>query len=269
MAVPPESRFITELDPGDSDVEVDSFLRRLAAHKRFTAWGLPIAAVGTELHGLERTSYATAITAVYRAYARRQGKARWGDKTPRYVEHIPEISRLWPDARFIHLIRDGRDVALSYADVDFGPKNVAKAAKLWADRVGAGLRDGRPLGDRYLEVLYADLTEDTEGTLRDICSLIDLDFDPVMLDPEATGKAALDRAQKYNPHVREGAKRHVRSWESDMPADQQEMFEAVAGDVRSALAFERRYQTTSAPARVKARLALKGIPFGRLHSTRG
>ena len=268
VAVPPESRFITELDPGGAEIEVDAFLGRLSAHKRFAAWGLPISAVRAELHGLERTSYATGIGAAYRAYARRQGKSRWGDKTPRYVEHIPEINRLFPDARFIHLIRDGRDVALSYADVDFGPKNVARAARLWANRVEAGVRDGRPLGDRYLEVHYTDLTEDTEGTLKDICALIELDFDPVMLDPEATSKGALDRAQKYNPHVRDGAKRHVRSWETDMPADQVEIFESVAGDVLSALGFERRFPSPSAAARLKAALGLKGAPIGRLRSTR-
>jgi hypothetical protein len=199
---------------------------------------------------------------------RRQGKSRWGDKTPRYVEHIPEIARLFPDARFIHLIRDGREVALSYADVDFGPKNVARAAKLWGDRVRAGLRDGRPLGDHYLEVMYPDLTEDTEATLRDICKLVELDFDPVMLDPEATSKGALDRAERYNPHVREGAKRHVRSWQTDMPASQQEMFEVVAGDVLSSLGFERRFPKPSLKARAASALALKGLPFGRLHSTR-
>ena len=264
VAVPPESRFITELDPGGTEIDVDAFLQRLSSHKRFEAWGLPITAIRAELHGLERTSYSTAISATYRAYARRQGKSRWGDKTPRYVERIPEIHRLFPEARFIHLIRDGREVALSYADVDFGPKNVARAAKLWADRVRAGLRDGRPLGDRYLEVFYTDLTDDTEGTLKDICSFIELGFDPVMLDPNATSKGALDRAKKYNPHVREGAKRHVRSWETDMPGDQEEMFEAVAGDVLSSLGFERRHPNPSAAARFKATLALKGLPLGRL-----
>ena len=268
VAVPPESRFITELHTSEDEVDVDAFLQRLAAHKRFEAWGLPVSAVRTELDGIRRAPYATAIAAVYRAYARSQGKERWGDKTPRYVEHIPEIDRLFPDARFIHLIRDGRDVALSYADVDFGPKNVARAARLWADRVEAGLRDGRRLGDRYLEVHYSDLTEDTPGTLKDICKLIELDFDPVMLDPEATRKGALDRAQRYNPHVREGAKRHVRSWEADMPADHEEIFEAVAGDVLTSLGFERRHPAPSLSARLKAALALKGAPFGTLRSTR-
>ena len=66
------------------------------------------------------------------------GKARWGDKTPRYVESIPFISGLFPDARFVHLVRDGRDVALSYANVPFGPKTVARAASLWAKRVRKG-----------------------------------------------------------------------------------------------------------------------------------
>jgi hypothetical protein len=142
VAVPPESRFITELNEGTSEVEISRFLQRLARHPRFAAWELSIEAVEAELQGLDRVSYAGAIDATYRAYAKSHGKDRWGDKTPRYVVNIPALAELFPTARFIHLIRDGRDVALSYADVPFGPKNVAKAAELWANRVAKGIRDG-------------------------------------------------------------------------------------------------------------------------------
>ncbi|MDP9068664.1 MAG: sulfotransferase [Actinomycetota bacterium] len=267
VAVPPESRFITELRQGRDQVDPPSFLQSLAAHKRFEAWDLPIEAVAEELAGAATVPYADAVAAAYRAYARRRGKSRWGDKTPRYVLNVPELAGLFPESRFIHLIRDGRDVALSYADVPFGPKNIAKAAELWANRVAAGLRDGRTLErGRYIEIMYADLVEDNEGEIKDICAFIGVPFVSSMLDPQETQKGALARADKYNPHVKQQPIRRIRSWKTDMPPEHVEIFEAVAGDVLSELGFERRYPNPSAAARLKARAGIAGAPVGKIRS---
>lgn len=267
IAVPPESRFITELRPGSDEVEVGDFLHQLASHQRFAAWELPIEAVQVQLQGLTRASYADAISATYTAYAHARAKSRWGDKTPRYVLDIPELAALFPNGRFIHLIRDGRDVALSYADVPFGPTNVAKAAELWANRVAKGLRDGRELeSGRYIEIRYTDLVEDNEGEVKDICAFIGAPFHPAMLDPKETKKGALARADKYNKHVTEQPIKRVRSWKTDMPPEHIEIFEAVAGDVLSELGFERRYPSPSLSARLKARAGIAGAPVAKIRS---
>ena len=267
VAVPPESRFITELREGRDQVETEDFLQRLAQHKRFEAWELPIDAVRQRLAGQTTVPYGEAISAAYRAYAEAHGKKRWGDKTPRYVENIRELAELFPDARFIHLIRDGRDVALSYADVPFGPKNVAKAAELWADRVARGLRGGRNLErGRYIEIMYSDLVEDNEGEVNDICAFLALEFDPVMLDPEKTKQGALARADRFNPNVKEQAIKRVRSWKTDMPPEHVEIFEAIAGDVLSELGFERMFPSQSVRAKLKARAGIAGAPVAKIRS---
>ena len=267
VAVPPESRFITELHEDADDVQVEDFLQRLSAHKRFAAWELPIDAVRDQLAGRARVPYADAISAAYRAYAEAHGKKHWGDKTPRYVENIPEIARLFSDSRFIHLIRDGRDVALSYAEVPFGPKNVAKAAELWANRVARGIRDGRELErGRYIEIMYTDLVEDDEGETKDICAFLGLEFDPVMLDREQATKGALARADKYNPNIRKQAIKRVRSWKTDMPPEHVEIFEAIAGDVLSELGFERSFPKPGISARLKARAGIAGAPVAKIRS---
>ena len=265
VAVPPESRFITELYRGE-EVQVASFLAELAAHKRFQAWDLPVEVLRDELAGKERVPYSEAIATAYQAYARLHGKTAWGDKTPRYVENIPLIARLFPDGRFIHLIRDGRNVALSYANVPFGPKNVAKAAELWADRVRAGCREGRALEKgRYIEIRYEDLVEDAEGEAKDLCDFLGLDFDPGMLDyTERARDAVLPRAAQYNPKVLEKPGTNVRDWEKSMDPALVEMFEAVGGDVLSELGYRRAFPNPSAAARAKTALARAGLPIGRL-----
>lgn len=266
IAVPPESRFITELWQGQEMVDVEGLLGRLAAHKRFEAWDLPLEAVREELGKIGSADYASVIEAAYKAYARVHGKTSWGDKTPRYVESIPFIARLWPASRFIHLIRDGRNVALSYADVPFGPKNVAQAAQLWATRVGKGCTDGRALDrGRYIEIRYEDLVEDAAGEAKDLCEFLGIEFDPGMLDyTERARDAMLTRASQYNPHLTEKPVANTRSWAEEMPRTQIEIFEAVAGDVLKSLGYERRFDPPGPAARIKAMLGKLGLPIGRL-----
>lgn len=270
VAVPPESRFVTEFWGGRDEVEATEFLARLGAHKRFQQWDLPIEAVRNELGEQSRLPYAAAVEAPFRAWARVHGKTRWGDKTPRYVEHIPFLARLFPGSRFVHLIRDGRNVALSFADVPFGPKTAARAAALWADRVRAGYTAGRSLEPgRYMEIRYEDLVEDAEGEAKDLCDFLELPFHPDMLDyTEKARELMLPSAQELNPHVTERPRPGVRSWEDDMAPHDVEVFEAVAGDVLSELGYARRYPSPGVRARLAAVIARLGAPLGRLRSTR-
>ena len=262
IAVPPESRFIVELWHGDDEIEVPAYLKELAAHKRFQAWDLPVEAVAAELNR-DTAPYSTAIDSTFRAWARAAGRDRWGDKTPRYIEHIPFIAGLFPESRFIHLIRDGRDVALSYANVPFGPKSVAQAGRLWAERVSTGRRDGRVLtGTRYLEIRYDDLVEDAEGEVKDICAFLQVEFDPGMLDyTQRARSAVLPRAAQYNPKVMEKPTAG-RSWRKEMDPGDIEVFEAIGGDMLSELGYERRYPEPSSKARRKAKLQLLRSTLG-------
>lgn len=266
VAVPPESRFVVELWNGSDTVEVEDFLARLAGHKRFDTWELPLEAVRQELGASTRVSYPDAIRAAFHAYARAHGKSRWGDKTPRYVENLGLLAKLFPEAKFVHLIRDGRNVALSYANVPFGPKTVGKAAQLWATRVKAGREAGPRLGpERYFEVRYEDLVEDAAGETKGICEFLGLDFDPGMMDyTENARGSVLPRASMYNPHVTEKPQKNVRTWETSMPLGQVEVFEAVAGDVLSLLGYERRFPEPSATARLIGRLSAAGVPIGKI-----
>lgn len=269
VAVPPESRFIVELWKGDEVIDADGFLATLASHKRFIAWDLPIATVTDELgHG--QKPYAECIAATYRAYAHVHGKTLWGDKTPRYIESLPLLARLFPEASFIHLVRDGRDVALSYADVPFGPKTIAKAASLWRERVLVGVETGRPLGsERYLELRYESLVSDANEEIKALCEWLGFAFDPGMLDyTEKARESMLPRAEKYNPHLTESPTRRTRDWSRDMPESQVEVFEAVAGDALERLGYERRYPAPATSARIKAALGRYGVPVGKLQSHR-
>jgi len=66
-----------------------------------------------ELHAEGRHTMPAIISGLFEKNARGEGKSRWGDKTPYYVMHLPKLLEWFPDAQIVHLIRDGRDVALS------------------------------------------------------------------------------------------------------------------------------------------------------------
>ena len=271
VAVPPESRFIIELYRGQDHVGVEPFLQELAAHRQFRAWGLPIEEVAALLEGT-RVPYASAIDAAYGAYARARGKSRWGDKTPRYIEHIATLHELFPRARFVHVVRDGRNVALSYAGVPFGPKTVARAADLWARRVRSGIAARRRLGpDRYLELRYEELVAgrpELEDRARALCDFLELPYDEAMLDyGRVAAGEALAKAATLNPLLTRGPEGEARSWQAHMPARQVEVFEAIAGDILSELGYERRFPSPRPRARLAAALARRGAPLGRLPKT--
>lgn len=269
IAVPPESRFVVEMWEGETEVDAASFLEKLTRHPRFQLWELPIEDVRAEIGDKRRVPYSTAIEAAFVCYARARGKNRWGDKTPRYIEQIPLLSRLFPDAKFVHQIRDGRNVALSYADVPFGPKTVGKAAALWRERVSAGITEGRRLGDdRYLELRYEDFVADAESHTKILCDFLGVGYDERMLDyAEQSRTDILPRASRYNPNLTRAPSEGVRSWQNQMRASDVELFEAIAGELLDQLDYPRRYQNRSPVVRVRAALSRVGLA-GRLRQGR-
>jgi Sulfotransferase family len=117
----------------------------------------------------------------YREHLRRAGKPRFGDKTPPYVAIVPELLALYPDARFINLIRDGRDVAISFVDAhfhgrpyhaDFEWTQALRFAERWRASTHA---------DRILDVRYEDLVRDPETVLRRICDFLGETFELEMI----------------------------------------------------------------------------------------
>ena len=184
-----------------------------------------------------------AIAAVFEAYAAERGKPRWGDKTPLYMQHLPLLERLFPEASFVHLIRDGRDAALSFLSVPEGimtegwgyPRDAAGFACQWATEVRAARALGERVGPgRYLELRYEALVADPAGELRRTCSFAGLEYDEAMLGYVGrTESARKEHQQRLNEPPRVG----VRDWSTEMPVADREAFEAVAGDLLAELGY--------------------------------
>ena len=116
-------------------------------------------------------SLASVLDAIFRYFAAREGKRRWCEKSPLYALHLERFASAYPSARFIHLIRDGRDCAASFnRRWGFTP---AKTMHHWKHVVRRGRELGSTLGNRYMEVRYEELTDWPRTTMRQLCAFLD------------------------------------------------------------------------------------------------
>ncbi len=209
-----------------------------------------------EVAASSASSLSDAIRAFYRLYARRRGKARWGDKTPYYRVYMRDIAGLLPEAHFIHVIRDGRDSALSYQGLWFGPgDDFEKQARFWSEAVEHAREQAREL-EHYTEIRYEALVAEPQKTLRDLCAGLELDFDPAMLAYHANAAERLDELkQPFGPKdrtpqdmktfmaIHDRAKEppdasRIGRWRTEMSREDLRRYEAIAGPMLRALGYE-------------------------------
>jgi Sulfotransferase family len=243
LAVPDESYFVPQLarrhsTPVDPVAFVDD-LRRLPS---LVEWGLSPTAVRSRLRPGMTTG--AAIAAIFEAYAAVRGKPRWGDKTPLYMQYLGLLERLFPTALYVHLIRDGRDAALSFLSVPGGlvtegwghPRDAAGFACQWATEVRAARRLGARRGPgRYVELRYESLVAAPAVELRRVCAFAGLAYDDAMLDYVGrTDSARKAHQQRLDEPPRQG----VRDWRTELDPAERRRFEAVAGDLLDELGYE-------------------------------
>ncbi|MGI8460930.1 MAG: sulfotransferase family protein [Solirubrobacterales bacterium] len=260
LAIPPETHFVPDLVEVFQDADsptVDDTLAAIEGNRRWGDFHVDAAELRGRLEQIEPLNVSDSLRAFYELYAEKQGKERWGDKTPIYINRMLLIQRALPEARFIHLIRDGRDAALSRAKrVLTDPTPIPKVAERWKNRI---LR-AREQADRlpyYLELHYEDLIRDTEATLRTICEFIDLPFDEAMLTyyegaEERMAEMARDLPSEGDKPLRPADHRveahkltqkppdpsRLGRWRENMSEQDQEAFEGVAGDLLEELGYE-------------------------------
>lgn len=177
------------------------------------------------------------VTGVFEALCRVDGQVPygsagvWGDKSPNYRSHLPLLKSLWPEARFVHIVRDVRDVCMS-SHKAWG-KHVLRNAQRWADEVADCCHSGV---EDYLQLRYEDLLEDPTRELTRIARHCGLDFDERMLRPERPSENLGDT--KGQVGIVAG---NTGKWKTRMPPHTQRQVEAVCGTLLDELGYERAY----------------------------
>ena len=172
----------------------------------------------------------------------------WGDKTPVYMSEIPLLARLFPAARFIHIVRDPRDCVLSTENA-WGNAPL-RTAQEWADRVRRCRTAGRALGPtRFLELRYEDLVADVRGELTRVFDFLGV---PMPADAGRLRRAAENLGAAKG--AREVIADNVHKWKAHMEPGLRRAIEEIGGDLLDVYGYEREYPTARRRSLSRARL---------------
>ncbi|MGI9009121.1 MAG: sulfotransferase family protein [Streptosporangiaceae bacterium] len=244
IAMPPETRFvITAYERRNSfgDLRSEASRRALAGSivgdpgTLFGDLGLDAGEVAGEIAQGPPT-LGSAIGIVFRAYARRFGKPRWGDKRPGYYQYVPALARMFPDAQFVHLIRDGRDCVASLLRMPWFHQDIDAAVCTWIEAIDSGRRAARSLpAGAYYELRYEDLVADPAGQLGPLCAFLGEDYDPVMTEPHKVSGDTLPERQVWHSATRAEVKAAPSgTWQERLEPGQIALCEtAMKGRLRS------------------------------------
>ena len=264
LAIPPETQLVPELIEASKEdgADAEGIAELLITHRRFPDFDIQADDVRARFAAIEPFNISDAIREFFRLYAEKEGKPRWGDKTPGYSRYIKKIHRHLPEARFIHLIRDGRDVRLSQLGRGSDHPTPDRHGRRWRKRVLAAREQGSRV-PHYIEVRYEDLVLDTEPALKRLCEFLELDWDPAMLSfheraherlseiardlPEgeelAEGRhrkhrTAEDRLHLHRLTAEPPRKDRVGRWRTQMSVEDRVAFESEAGELLVELGYE-------------------------------
>jgi hypothetical protein len=262
IAITPETRWISRcIEDGvvSNGLVTAALIDQLLQHHKFTRLGVDREELNALLGSHQCLTYSAFVTAIFDAYGERQHKKLVGDKTPAYVRSIPDLHGLFPEAKFVHIIRDGRDVALSLINWAKSPRVVGErfatwfedpvstAALYWEWSVRLGRETGLDLQNLYHEVRYESLVDQAAETSAELCQFLELPYDPAMIRfhvGRTVSEPGLDAKHAWLP-VTAG----LRDWRRDMRHEDVERFEASAGELLDELGYRRAITHVSAEAR--------------------
>ncbi|WP_214326983.1 sulfotransferase family protein [Nonomuraea sediminis] len=198
-------------------------------------------------------SLGSVIGTAFRMYADRFDKSRWGDKRPSYVRKTHILRRLFPDAQFIHLIRDGRDCVASLKEMPWYNLDTFHAVSAWAEAMDAGAELRRSLSaDTYYELYYEHLTDDPATEMKKLCHFLGEDFDPASVSPEEAAKVAVPKHKVWHTNTHgEVTRSRVGTWTTRLQPWEISLCESALGDRLK----DRGYELTGAPQAAAQHLA--------------
>ena len=199
------------------------------------------------------STYADLVSAIFSVYAKHKGKARWGDKTPFYTPDVDILWKLFPGSRIVHLVRDGRDTAVSMRGISWGSRSIARLAEDWRWKTTVAHKVGSVLGEHYLEVRYEDLVRNPEQTLRTICSFLQEPYCQEMLAyPASADQEVPKESQKWHAtSITAPDASKLFTWKTRMSLADRIIFEQIAGDALELFGYEKENHPSTWASRLK------------------
>lgn len=244
----PESHFkidvLRPLVKGQIDPQPSVLMALIQRHWRFKIWELDLPPIdSSELDG-SGPLLAELLNWIVGQYAQQQEKNHasiWVDHTPENISYANSLRELFPNARFIHIVRDGRAVAASIMPLDWGPNSIMKTSRWWMRMVSFGLAAEKALGPEVvMRVKYEDLVLNPESTMRAISQFLGIEYQSSMLHATGFNPPSYTTRQHKLVGNRPDAS-VVNRWESKLTPRQIEIFEHQTRDFSSFLGYPLRY----------------------------
>ena len=254
IVVPPECGFAVWLydkyknwgkPEGRDELSLTGFLDDLMPCKKMYTWKLEKSDLYDFLSERQPQAYPELVSSIYELYALSQGRRvrRWGDKNNFHIHYIETIKAMFPNASFLHIVRDGRDVACSYKKLHerkIGssyapnlPSGIEDIANQWKTNVETVIASFDAIGwENVHEITFTGLILDTESTLRDLCEAIGEEYDPSMLDYEVTNRRnqlePVEFMEWKEKTLRPPMKTEVGRYKDELPSEEIRTFESIA-----------------------------------------
>lgn len=178
---------------------------------------------------IQEPTYTGVLYAAFTVLAEKWGGTRLGYKDPQDLLNMPILAEIFPTARFVHIVRDGRDYSLSMIKQIWGPNNLYCGMDDWRKRLLIARRDVPALENRTFELRYEDLILDTEATCHRLGAFLQPSLDETQIACLVDRVNATKRTD------------NVYGWQRKLDTSQQRLCEAVAGDMLATYDYERRF----------------------------
>ncbi|MEY8211024.1 MAG: sulfotransferase [Gammaproteobacteria bacterium] len=255
VVVPPESGFTlwyadkyTGFD-GFSEAILDEFISDILRAKKFETLGLSKKLLREVIFTGNPESYVGLVDLVYKAYAKKMGKDVdvVGDKNNYYINHIAELLQYFPKEKFILLIRDGRDVALSYKNLNrvalgsrYRPQLTAEIEEIAFEWRTNGLEFLNLMNTpNVMLVRYEDLLSNTESRIQAVLRFLEVSYEGSVLDFYLKNDEPKDFLKWKGKTTEAIDPSNTGKYKKFLSASEIEIFNEISGDVLDAFGYDK------------------------------
>lgn len=247
VSIPPETWYILPLVkefPLNSQLtikEVQGVVEIITSHYRWPDFQIDSNIIKERARELNKPFLRDVISLVYEHYLQKENKLIWGDKTPPYIQCVKELNILYPDAKFIHLVRDGRDVARSFQGKRWAGRWLYGNTYEWKESIQYYLNYMQEdVSKKFINIKYEDLVLNTEDTICNICNFVGLKYSESMLDWMSTveNKIPKREAKIHKKLFRKPEKSDVFRWKNEMSLREVFVIESFLSDELKKMDYE-------------------------------
>ena len=232
----PESQFKTDLLKSNTLADPGKVISKIQKSPRFKLWQLELPANFSGGSSKAGSEIFEGIVAQYGKLKSKTNYRSWVDHTPCNLINAPLILKEFPEARFIHIVRDGRGVAASILPLDWGPNTIKYSAAAWIGHLAYGFAVEANYPKQAKRVKYEDLVEKPAETLKELCEWLGIGFVEAMVS--GSGFELPKYTKKQHSLVGKGVNSNrATAWQKSLSPAQIQEYEFRAGDMLKLLGY--------------------------------